>query len=153
MARLELKRRMKTLIMFLPNMVLLCARLMMDPRVPKTERALVAGAIVYAVMPFDFIPDFLPFIGQVDDIYLISLTLLRLVNRTDASIVREHWCGTSDVVPLLESVANLAPRFLPKSVRRVLESQIRVKPTDASETAMALLKAEPILIEMANPNE
>jgi len=147
MARIEFKRRMKSLLMFLPNMVTMCSRLMVDPRVPKTDRVLVAGAVVYAIMPLDFIPDFLPFIGQVDDVYLISLTLLRLVNRTDAAIVREHWRGGGDVVPLLESVANLAPIFLPKPVRRVLESQVELTPNGVTETAITLLKSEPILVE------
>jgi uncharacterized membrane protein YkvA (DUF1232 family) len=129
MARLELKRRMKTLIMFLPNLVALCARLMVDKRVPVAERVLLGGAIIYALTPIDLIPDFIPFVGQIDDIYLISLALLRLLNRTDESIVREHWRGTGDIVPLLDSIANLAPKFLPKRVRRVLDAQIEVKPS------------------------
>jgi hypothetical protein len=36
------KRRLKNLLLFIPNMLLLSARLMTDSRVPKTERALVA---------------------------------------------------------------------------------------------------------------
>ena len=70
---------MTNLLLVIPNMLLLSARLMVDPRVPAKERLLVAGAIVYALMPFDFIPDMLPFVGQVDDAYLIALTLLLTV--------------------------------------------------------------------------
>jgi len=77
--------------MFLPNMVLLFGRLVRDPRVPITEKALFVAAIVYVISPLDFIPDFFPFIGQVDDIYVVALTLLRLINRTDESVVRMHW--------------------------------------------------------------
>src|SRR6266513_4988797 len=101
MSRLELKSRLKNLLMFLPNMVMLCARLMVDSRVPRTERALFAGAILYAIIPFDFIPDMIPFVGQIDDAYLISLTLLRLATVTDPSIVREHWRGGGDLVELI----------------------------------------------------
>src|SRR5215467_16337598 len=104
MSKLELKRRMKNLILFLPNMIALCARLMVDPRVPRTERALLAAAVVYAIVPFDFIPDMIPFVGQIDDVFLISLALLRLINRTDDRIVREHWRGGGDIVQLAESV-------------------------------------------------
>ena len=39
---------------------LLCGRLLTDSRVPTAERALVAGAIVYAIIPFDLIPDMIP---------------------------------------------------------------------------------------------
>lgn len=127
MAALEAKRRMKNLLMFLPNMIALCGRLMTDRRVPSTEKLLFAGAIVYAIMPLDFIPDMLPFIGQVDDLYLIALTLLRLINRTDEGIVREHWRGGGDVVQLAEAVASVAPRLLPQRVHRVLTSRVAVE--------------------------
>jgi len=64
MAKAQLKSRMKNLLMFLPNMIMLTARLMVDSRVPRTERALFTGALIYALIPFDFIPDMIPFVGQ-----------------------------------------------------------------------------------------
>lgn len=126
MAALEVKRCMKGLLMFLPHMVALCGRLLTDPRVPRTEKALLAGAIVYALIPFDFIPDMLPFVGQIDDAYLISLALLRLISRTDQAVVREHWRGGGDVAQLAFSVASVAPLILPQRVRRVLTSRVEV---------------------------
>src|SRR5574338_684163 len=89
--RSEVRGRMSNFLMFLPNMVRLLGRLLKDARVPTAEKALFLAAIVYVVSPLDFIPDVFPFIGQVDDIYVVVLTLLRLINRTDASVVREHW--------------------------------------------------------------
>jgi uncharacterized membrane protein YkvA (DUF1232 family) len=130
---LQVKRRMKNLLMFLPNMIALCGRLMTDGRVPRTEKLLFAGAIVYAVMPLDFIPDMLPFIGQVDDAYLIALTLIRLVNRTDATVVREHWRGGGDIVQLTDAVAGLAPKLLPQRVERVLSARVTEAPKKQSQ--------------------
>jgi uncharacterized membrane protein YkvA (DUF1232 family) len=129
MARLLARRRLKNLLLFLPNMVLLCARLLTDPRVPTTERALLSGAIVYAIIPFDLIPDMIPFVGQVDDAYLIALTLLRLLDRTDPKVVREHWRGGGDVVELISAAALLAGKFLPTRIRRVLSSRVSVSGT------------------------
>ena len=74
----ELKGRMRSFLMFLPNMVMLLGRLLKDARVPTAEKALFLGAIVYVISPLDLIPDILPFIGQVDDLYVVALTLLRL---------------------------------------------------------------------------
>ena len=127
MSEVKLRSRMKNLLLFLPNMLVLCARLMVDPRVPTTERVLVAGAILYAVIPFDFIPDFIPFVGQVDDAYLIAITLLRLMTVTDPRVVREHWRGGGDVVELVGAVALVARKFLPKKIRRVLTSHVEAK--------------------------
>ena len=128
MSEVKLRSRMKNLLMFVPNLLLLSGRLMVDPRVPKTERVLVAGAILYAFIPFDFIPDMLPFVGQVDDAYLIAISLLRLMTVTDPLVVREHWRGGGDVVELVGSTALLARKFLPARIRRVLTAQVEVHP-------------------------
>lgn len=124
MSALLARRRLKNLLLFIPNMLLLCVRLLADSRVPATERALVAGAIVYFIIPFDLIPDMIPFVGQVDDAYLIALTLLRLMERTDPKVVREHWSGGGDVVDLVSAAALLAGKFLPQRIRRVLISRV-----------------------------
>ena len=118
------KGRLKNSLMFLPNMVRLCGNLLIDNRVPIAEKALFAAAIVYAISPIDFIPDVFPFIGQVDDLYLIALTLLRLFNYTDENVVREHWKGGGDIVALTGSIAQLAPKLLPQRVSRVLSNRV-----------------------------
>jgi uncharacterized membrane protein YkvA (DUF1232 family) len=124
--KLQLKDRMKNLLMFLPNMVKLLGRLLKDSRVPTIEKALFAAAIVYVISPLDFIPDVFPFIGQVDDVYVVALTLLRLLNRTDESIIRQHWDGGGDIVSLASSIANIAPMILPKRVSKVLSSRVEM---------------------------
>lgn len=124
MAKAEVKSRMKNLLLFLPNLFALCWGLLKDSRVSKLEKAMVAGAVVYTIMPLDFIPDVLPFIGQVDDVYLIALTLMRLLQSSPAEVVREHWRGGGDVVPLLDSIARVAPMILPKRVSRVLSAKV-----------------------------
>jgi uncharacterized membrane protein YkvA (DUF1232 family) len=124
----EMKGRMRSFLMFLPNMVVLLGRLLKDARVPTAEKALFVAAIVYVVSPLDFIPDVFPFIGQVDDIYIVALTLLRLVNRSDESIVRQHWPGGGDIVALADSIANIAPKFLPTRIARVLTTRVELAP-------------------------
>lgn len=131
MAPLQTRRRMKNLLLFIPNLVLLCFRLMTDSRVPATERALVAGAVVYAIIPLDLIPDMIPFVGQIDDAYLIAITLLRLVDRTDPRVVREHWSGGGDVVDLIQAMAQITDKLLPKRIRRVLTSRVKVAPENS----------------------
>jgi len=135
---------MTNLLLVIPNLLLLSARLMVDPRVPAKERLLVAGAIVYAFVPFDFIPDMLPFVGQVDDAYLIALTLLRLMSVTDPRVVREHWRGGGDVVELIGATALIAARLLPRRIRRVLTSRVEAAKTPSGHSDT---KSMPILTE------
>src|SRR5438874_10874665 len=148
----ELKSRMKNLLMFLPNIVMLCARLIVESRVPRVERGLFAAAVIYAIIPFDFIPDMIPFVGQIDDLFLISLTVLRLIDRTDDAVVREHWRGGGDIVQLAESAATIAPLLMPKRIARVLIA--KVKPTAEGTGLLAnAAKLEPVLVVTREPEE
>ncbi len=142
----EAKGRMRNFLMFLPNMVLLLGRMLKDARVPAAEKALFLAAIVYVISPLDFIPDFFPFIGQVDDIYVVALTLLRMINRSDVSVVRQHWSGGGDIVSLADSVASIAPMLLPKRVSRVLSSKVELG--SAAGVLKGIKKGEPLLVEI-----
>jgi uncharacterized membrane protein YkvA (DUF1232 family) len=133
-------------------MFTLLGRLIKDNRVPVAEKVLFAGAIFYVIMPLDFIPDVIPFIGQVDDAYLVALTLLRLINRTDATVIREHWTGGGDIVGLANSVASLAPLLLPKRVARVLSSKVELAP-DVDSIADITENKKPVLIEIAREDK
>ena len=134
----ESKNRIKNALMFLPNMVKLLGKMMTDGRVPVAEKALFIGAIVYVISPLDLIPDIFPFIGQVDDLYVVALVLLRLINRTDEAVVRENWDGGGDIVSLANTIANIAPRFLPKRVARILSAEVELAP--AAKTFTNLVK-------------
>ena len=136
--RRGVKSRMQNFLMFLPNMVVLLGRMLKDVRVPTAEKALFLAAIVYVISPLDFIPDVFPFIGQVDDIYVVALTLLRLINRTDASIVREHWSGGGDIVLLADSIAGIAPSLLPKRIGRILSSKVELAPAGVAKVGAVL---------------
>ncbi len=132
----ELKSRMSNFLMFIPNMLKLLGKLIADARVPIAEKALFAAAIVYVIVPLDFIPDVFPFIGQVDDIYLVSLTLLRLLMKTDENVLRQHWDGGGDIVKLADSIVSIAPSILPKRVTRILSSKVELAPADKAFKAI-----------------
>lgn len=150
--KLQIKNRMKSFLMFLPNMVMLLGRLLRDPRVPTTEKALFLGAIVYVISPLDFIPDVLPFIGQVDDIYIVALTLIRLINRTNEDVVRENWTGGGDIVALIDSIASLAPTFLPKRISRILKAKVELAPAGQVIRGVTTRK-QPIVVEVSPETE
>lgn len=145
MSEPSLRSRMANLLLFIPNLIFLSARLMVDGRVPAKERLLVAGAIVYAFVPLDFIPDVFPLVGQIDDSYLISMSLLRLMTVTDPRVVREHWRGGGDVVELVGSIAMLASKLLPPRIRRVLTAQIETPSLEALAKPQASSRSRPPL--------
>jgi uncharacterized membrane protein YkvA (DUF1232 family) len=45
------------------------------PQTPWPAKLLLGLAVAYLLMPFDLIPDFIPLIGQLDDLLIISVLL------------------------------------------------------------------------------
>ena len=121
------KRRMRELFLFIPNLMGLLIGLLRDERVSQTDKAILAGIIMYVIVPLDVIPDFIPFIGQVDDSYLLAISILRLLNRADRRVVLDHWKGQQDIKQLVDSIANMAEFFLPKAIKNVLRGRIEPK--------------------------
>jgi len=122
--RSEMKSRMMDLLLFIPNLLWLLVGLLRDERISRADKAILAGTILYVISPLDIIPDFIPFIGQVDDAYLIAISLLRLLNRAERNVVLEHWHGSIDIKQLATNIAMVAEYFLPRRIKNVLRGRI-----------------------------
>jgi uncharacterized membrane protein YkvA (DUF1232 family) len=118
------KRTVISTMKELPNFLRLLGGLLTDVRVSTTDKLLVAGAIGYILLPMDIVPDFIPFLGEIDDIFLLVLALQRLIGNTGRAILLEHWMGDpKDLGALnLERVLAAAAFFLPRRVRRRLRT-------------------------------
>lgn len=121
------RAKMRELLLFIPNLLGLLLGLLKDARVSKSDKAILAGIIMYVIVPLDVIPDFVPFIGQVDDAYLLAISILRLLNRADRRVVMDHWRGGSDIKELVDSISKIAEFFLPPRVKNVLRGRIEPK--------------------------
>src|SRR5437867_5473656 len=116
------KRTVMGYIAELPRFLRLLWGLVTDSRVAMLDKVLVAGAIAYIVMPLDLIPDYIPFLGEVDDVFLLVLALRRLLQNAGRSVVLAHWTGDpADLRDLnLRKALLAATFFLPRRVRRRL---------------------------------
>jgi uncharacterized membrane protein YkvA (DUF1232 family) len=112
----------------IPNFFRLLYGLMTDPRVDPLDKILVGAAIGYVLMPEDLIPDFLPIVGEIDDVFVLTLAIRRLLRNTSREVIRDHWMGDpADLRNLdLERVLAAGAFFLPKSMRRRLRTIGRV---------------------------
>ncbi len=114
------RARIRDLLAGIPRFLLLLFRLIRDPRVSGADKGLLAAAVAYTLTPIDLIPDFLPVIGQLDDLFVLALAIDRVITRAGAELVRSHWDGPDDVLTdLCGSLEDLADR-LPAPVQRRL---------------------------------
>jgi uncharacterized membrane protein YkvA (DUF1232 family) len=60
-----------------------------DPRVPWFAKALALAAAAYALSPIDLIPDFIPVLGQLDDLILLPLAVLLIARLLPPALLRE----------------------------------------------------------------
>lgn len=127
-ARTSSRSILRDALLLIPNFLKLLGRLYKDSRVPLAEKAFLTGAIIYVISPLDLIPDVLPFVGQVDDLYLVALTMLRLLMRTEDDVIRQHWDGPGDIASVVEKIARAAQYVLPKRIRQILLGRVDIGP-------------------------
>jgi uncharacterized membrane protein YkvA (DUF1232 family) len=116
------KRTVMYYVTQFPAYLRLLGGLLTDRRVSVLDKLLVAGAIAYIVMPIDLIPDFIPFLGEVDDLYLLLFALQRLIANAGRPVLLAHWSGeAADLGDLnLKAALSAAAFFLPRRIRRRL---------------------------------
>jgi uncharacterized membrane protein YkvA (DUF1232 family) len=78
---------------FVPDCLVLVARLVRDERVPRRKKLLLYVAGAYLALPFDLVPDFIPVVGQLDDAIVVGLLLRSFLRSGGDSLVRELWPG------------------------------------------------------------
>jgi len=95
----------RALASFIPDCVVLISRLMADDRVPRRRKLLLAALVAYLALPFDLVPDFIPIVGQLDDVLVVALVMRRFLRSGGDELVREHWPGPERSLALVLRVA------------------------------------------------
>ncbi len=80
-------KKLKTIAAQLKAEFAFYRRLQQHPQTPRFAKALLWLAIVYVMMPFDLIPDFLPIIGQLDELVIIPLLLYFALKLTPIDVI------------------------------------------------------------------
>jgi uncharacterized membrane protein YkvA (DUF1232 family) len=120
LSRASTRAAARQLIRELPSLLKLLFRLMIDRRVPVKDKALFALVAAYVISPLDLIPDFGGLLGLVDDLYLVGLSLGRLMASAGEDILLEHWDGDARSLGfLIEGVESLGG-MLPGPIRSAL---------------------------------
>jgi uncharacterized membrane protein YkvA (DUF1232 family) len=91
------------ILLLLPDLTVLLARLVRDERVPLASKAVALVGVGYVLSPIDLLPEILlgP-IGLVDDLLVVSMALSRLMNDVHPDVVRSHWSGKGDALDAVQ---------------------------------------------------
>ena len=97
-----------------------------DPRVPWYVKIIILFLLGYFISPIDLIPDFIPVIGYIDDILIISLTIYIIIKLIPTEVfqdcrnkaicepisVKSKWIVTFSIVIIWFITIYLVLRFL-----------------------------------------
>lgn len=65
---------------------------------PKYRWWIILGTVAYLFMPFDISPDFLPIVGQIDDLAIVSLLVAEL-SQMALGYVKSRQSHSEDTMP------------------------------------------------------
>lgn len=82
-------RRIKSFGRTLRNEIEIYGRILNHPRTPRLARWLLWCALGYLVSPIDLIPDFLPGLGHVDDLFIVPLLVIFALRLIPDDVVAE----------------------------------------------------------------
>jgi len=143
----DILARGKEALFFLPRMVQLLYRLARDPNVPKEAKAALGFTVFYLLSPFDIIPDFIPILGYLDDLYVIALGVSLVMELAGEDKVREHWSGSKDVVEVINTVNKVIWRVLPAAIVKKIQGRFQEALKDPDRYAGEVDRADEILLQ------
>ena len=111
---------LKEYLLLLPRLLRLVWNLTRDPRVPARSKALLILAGGYIASPVDVLPDFIPGLGQLDDLLMLAIVLDRIINRVPPEVVAEHWTGDEDVLDVIRQILDISTAFVPSWFKKHL---------------------------------
>jgi uncharacterized membrane protein YkvA (DUF1232 family) len=108
---------MKELLLVLPRLARMIASLLVEPSVPRAAKVALAAVAVYLASPVDLIPDFIPFLGYLDDLLLVAVIVDGLVNYLDRSLLLRYWPGEAASLDATAAIARRLAQWVPRRIK------------------------------------
>ncbi len=100
-------------LLLAPDFFYLLVRLIMDERVPFSEKARLGLAIAYFISPIDIVPEgVLGPAGYADDLVLAVWTVNHLLKSVDRNVLIENWPSEKDLFETMERIISVADQWL-----------------------------------------
>jgi len=107
----------KDLLLALPRLGRMLISLAGDRDVPTAAKVVLAAMAVYLVSPIDLIPDFIPWLGYLDDVLLAAVVVDGVLNFIDRPLLLRYWPGPPSSLERTAAVARRLARWVPSRVK------------------------------------
>jgi uncharacterized membrane protein YkvA (DUF1232 family) len=91
----------------IPDVVRMTRSLLADKTTPTSTKVALGGLLAYLVSPIDLVPDFIPGLGQLDDVVVAALVLRWIGRGIGVDGLRAHWSGSEEGFEALLRVLGL----------------------------------------------
>lgn len=92
--------------------VVLLRRMLTDERVGRGTKTILALPVCYLLSPIQVIPNFIPVLGQLDDVLVVVVCLQIAARRIPLDLLRELWPGEPAA---LDRLLRLPPSSTPRA--------------------------------------
>jgi uncharacterized membrane protein YkvA (DUF1232 family) len=114
------------LLLLAPDLFHLLTRLLLDGRIPPSEKAALGAAIAYFVSPVDLLPEaVLGPAGYVDDVALAAYALSRLINAGHGAVAKELWAGDGELLEVIRRILEVADEMVGSGLWERLKNYFR----------------------------
>ena len=113
-------------LLLVPDVFMLLVRVSLDKNVPKEDRALVAGALAYFILPVDFLPEaVLGPVGYTDDLVLGLAMLSKAFGKELEPYTDKYWSGSRSVRSVMRDVLGTAQKLVGFDVYKKLRGVLK----------------------------
>lgn len=95
-----------------------------DERIPGKDKKILLAMIALVLSPFDIIPDWIPFVGLLDDMVIISFILDYFFEVLDNDVLLSHYPWGMKSFARLRRIARMTQMFVPKFIKKRLWSYV-----------------------------
>jgi uncharacterized membrane protein YkvA (DUF1232 family) len=103
---------------FIKDLISFFKNVSQDSRIPDRDKMIILSLVALIISPVDLIPDWIPFLGQLDDLVLIAVILDYFFRVLDAEILLSHWPWNLKSYSRVKKFATLLQFFVPKFLKK-----------------------------------
>jgi uncharacterized membrane protein YkvA (DUF1232 family) len=91
-----------------------------DERIPSRDKKVILALIALIISPIDFIPDWIPIIGQLDDLIMMAIILDYFFEVLDSQVLLSHYPWDMKSFARVRRVSRFLSFLVPKFLKKKL---------------------------------